>query len=59
MIDCMRDPSVMQHAAVALTDSLAHARRGSLVKAAKTMFNRKTAVSVASSAGQWRWIMGL
>ena len=59
MIDCMRDPSVMQHAAVALADGLAHARRGSLVKAAKTLFNRKTAASVASSAGQWRWIMGL
>jgi len=59
MIDCMRDPSVMQHAAVALTDSLAHVRGGRFSTAAKTMFSRKTATSVAASAGQWRWIMGL
>jgi hypothetical protein len=49
----------MQHAAVALSDGLALARAGRPVDGLKAFFTRKTARSVAASAGQWRWIMGL
>lgn len=59
MIDCMRDPSVMQHIAVSVSDAAAHAREGRLGSAAKALFNRKNAISLQSVWEQGRWILGL
>lgn len=59
MIDCMRDPSVLQHAAVSLGDALGHLRCGSPVKAASALLTRKNRTSVRSALEQASWIAGL
>lgn len=59
MIDCMRDPSTMQHLAVAAVDAGGHFKAGRLGKAVTTLFNRKTAASAGAVAEQLRWITNL
>jgi len=48
MIDCYRDPSVMQYCAVSLADSLKALRHGHPVKAFRHIFNRNNYLSVRS-----------
>ncbi|MBI4386172.1 MAG: radical SAM protein [Elusimicrobia bacterium] len=59
MIDCMRDPSVMQHIAISMSDAAGHVRAGRLGAAARTLLTKKNALSLKSAIEQWRWIVGL
>ena len=56
MIDCYRDPSVLQYVAVALSDALGQARRGRMLGAARSVLNRNTARSIRSVLEEMRWI---
>ncbi|MCO6441146.1 MAG: radical SAM protein [Nitrococcus mobilis] len=56
MIDCYRDASVMQHVAVAVSDSIDEARHGRLRQAARRLFNRDSLDSIRAVAQSVRWI---
>lgn len=56
MIDCMRDPSTMQHLAVAAVNAGRHLKAGRVGQAAAAVFNRRTAVSAGAVWEQLRWI---
>lgn len=56
MIDCYRDASVMQHAAVSVSDSVAQARQGMWRDAAKGLFNRNNLASLKSVVEGLGWI---
>lgn len=59
MIDCMRDPSSLQHVAVSVSDALGHARRGSLGQAARALCTSQNASSLGGVLEQWRWFTRL
>lgn len=56
MIDCYRDPSVMQSIAVNLSDAWHHARRGRLLAAARDIFNRRNLTSLKAVWEERDWI---
>lgn len=56
MIDCYRDPSVMQHIAVALTDAAGLARKKQWRKAWHTLFTKKNWLSIKAVLEQLTWI---
>lgn len=56
MIDCYRDPSVMQSIAVNLSDAYHHARRGRLIAAAGDVFNRRNLTSLKAIWEERKWI---
>lgn len=56
MIDCYRDASVMQHAAVSMADARAQAHAGHWLQAAQTVFNRSNFESLYSVAESLRWV---
>jgi MoaA/NifB/PqqE/SkfB family radical SAM enzyme len=56
MIDCYRDPSVMQHIAVAITDVRKLVGEHKWYKAWRTIFNKKTWLSLKAVMEQLRWI---
>lgn len=56
MIDCYRDASVMQHVALAVSDSIDEARHGRLRQAARLLFNRDSLDSIREVAKSMRWI---
>lgn len=56
MIDCYRDASVMQHVAVAVSDSVDEARQGHLRQAGRLLFNRNSLASIREVAKSVRWI---
>jgi MoaA/NifB/PqqE/SkfB family radical SAM enzyme len=59
MIDCYRDASVMQHAAVAIADARAQASAGHWLQAARTVFSRSNFDSLRCVAESRRWIKDL
>jgi MoaA/NifB/PqqE/SkfB family radical SAM enzyme len=59
MIDCMRDPSVLQHVAVAMRDAVDHAKAGRVGRAVRTLFTRNTLTSIQAVFDQARWIARL
>ncbi|MFH0809432.1 MAG: radical SAM protein [Pseudomonadota bacterium] len=56
MIDCYRDPSVLQFGAVALADSLRFLRQGRLGAAARRLFDSRTLESFRSVFEERKWI---
>jgi len=56
MIDCYRDASVMQHAGVALADSVTHLQHGRWRAAATVLFNRNVLDSLKSVVEGLGWI---
>jgi len=48
MIDCYRDPSVLQFSAVSMSDAWHHLRKGRLVSAARSIFDRRNLTSLAA-----------
>lgn len=59
MIDCYRDSSVLQYNAIAISDSLQYAKRGHLIKSAKTIFDKRTFKSLKSVFQDLSWISHL
>jgi len=56
MIDCYRDPSVLQYSAVALSDALGHLRRGRPLRAAGALFDRRTLDSLRAVGEGMSWL---
>lgn len=56
MIDCYRDPSVLQFVAVNASDAYHHLRRGQFLEAAKHIFDRRNLRSLKAVWEDRRWI---
>lgn len=56
MIDCYRDPSVLQFAAMSASDAWNHLKRGRLGAAARNIFDRRNLVSLKEVRANWKWI---
>jgi MoaA/NifB/PqqE/SkfB family radical SAM enzyme len=57
MIDCYRDPSVLQHAAVAFADAVEHLRRGRLWRALRALADRRTIDSLRAIVEARSWLV--
>jgi MoaA/NifB/PqqE/SkfB family radical SAM enzyme len=55
-IDCYRDPSVFQHVAVSLADTLAAWRQGEVIRGVKTLFNLQNLLSLHSLMEARHWL---
>jgi MoaA/NifB/PqqE/SkfB family radical SAM enzyme len=56
MIDCYRDPSIMQFVATNLSDAYQHARRGRFLSAARHLFDSRNLTSLRAVWEQRNWI---
>lgn len=56
MIDCYRDPSVLQHIAINASDAWNSARQGRLLKAAGHVFDRRNLTSLKAVWEDRKWI---
>ena len=56
MIDCYRDPSVMQFAAISASDAWQNLKRGKVVAAAKNIFDRRNLTSLKAVWDDRKWI---
>ena len=56
MIDCYRDPSVMQSVAVNLSDAYHNLKRGRLVAAAKNLLDRRNLTSLRAIWEEREWV---
>ena len=59
MIDCYRDPSVMQSVAVNASDAWQSLRRGKVVKAAKHLLDPRNVTSLRAVWEERQWISGV
>jgi hypothetical protein len=57
MIDCYRDPSVLQFVALNASDAWNHLQRGRLGAAAKNVFDRRNLTSLKAVMEDWKWIL--
>jgi MoaA/NifB/PqqE/SkfB family radical SAM enzyme len=55
-VDCYRDPSVLQYAAVSLADTLNAWRRGDLVQGFRSLLNRNNVLSLAALREGLQWV---
>jgi hypothetical protein len=58
MIDCYRDPSVLQFVAVNASDAWHNLRRGKLIAAAKNVFDSRNLTSLKAVWEERKWITG-
>ena len=56
MIDCYRDPSVLQFVAISASDAWNNLRRGKVVAAAKNVFDRRNLLSLKAVWDDRKWI---
>jgi MoaA/NifB/PqqE/SkfB family radical SAM enzyme len=56
MIDCYRDPSVLQFVAISASDAWNNARKGKLRAAAGNVFDRRNLISLRAVWGDRNWI---
>jgi hypothetical protein len=56
MIDCYRDPSVLQFVAISLSDAYHNLRKGRLGAAAKNVFDRRNLISLRAVWEDRKWI---
>ena len=56
MIDCYRDPSVLQFVAISASDAFNDLKRGKLIGAAKKIFDYRNLVSLKAVWEDRRWI---
>lgn len=56
MIDCYRDPSVLQHVAISLSDAYAEVKKGRWMRAARTLLDRRNLISLKAVWEDRRWI---
>ena len=59
MIDCYRDPSVLQFVAINASDAWQNLKRGQLGAAAKNVFDRRNLTSLHAVWENWKWIGGV
>jgi MoaA/NifB/PqqE/SkfB family radical SAM enzyme len=59
MIDCYRDPSVLQFVAVNASDAWHHLKRGRLLAAARHLFDRRNLTSLQAVWENRQWIRGV
>jgi MoaA/NifB/PqqE/SkfB family radical SAM enzyme len=58
MIDCYRDPSVLQYAAISLHDAWQALKRGQPLSAARHLFDRRNLTSIKAVWDERKWIGG-
>ena len=56
MIDCYRDPSVLQFVAISASDAWQAARKGNLVKAARHVLDGRNLTSLKAVWDDRKWI---
>jgi hypothetical protein len=56
MIDCYRDPSVLQHIAISASDACANIKRGNWLAAARQIFDRRNLTSLRAIWEDRQWI---
>jgi len=56
MIDCYRDPSVMQFVAVSLNDAWRNLKKGRLISAAQNLLDRRNLTSLKAIWEERKWI---
>jgi len=56
MIDCYRDPSVLQYVAISTSDAWQNLKKGNLVKAAKHIFDSRNLTSIKAVWEDRKWI---
>lgn len=59
MIDCYRDPSVLQSVAINVSDAVHAVRKGRLGAAARAIFNSNNLISIRSIVENRKWIRGV
>jgi hypothetical protein len=59
MIDCYRDPSVLQFVAISASDAWNNLRRGRLLAAAKNVFDARNLTSLKAVWEERKWIGGV
>jgi len=59
MIDCYRDPSVLQFVAISASDAWNNLRRGKLIAAAKNVFDPRNLASLKAVWEERKWIRGV
>jgi MoaA/NifB/PqqE/SkfB family radical SAM enzyme len=59
MIDCYRDPSVLQFVAMSASDGWQNLKRGRLAAAARNVLDRRNLVSLKAVWENWKWIGGV
>jgi MoaA/NifB/PqqE/SkfB family radical SAM enzyme len=59
MIDCYRDPSVLQFAAISASDAWRHLKKGQFVKAAKKVLDSRNLTSIKAVWEDRKWIGGV
>lgn len=59
MIDCYRDPSVLQFAAISASDAWNNLKKGKVLAAAKNVFDRRNLTSLKAVWDDRRWIGGV
>ena len=57
MIDCYRDPSVLQSVAVNASDAWHQFQRGRFGAAARHVFDRRNLISLRAVLADWNWIL--
>jgi hypothetical protein len=58
MIDCYRDPSVLQFVAISASDAWNNLRRGKLIAAARNVFDSRNLTSLKAVWEERKWISG-
>ena len=56
MIDCYRDPSILQHVAINASDAWNNLRRGKLIAAAQNVFDSRNLTSLKAVWDDRKWI---
>jgi hypothetical protein len=56
MIDCYRDPSVLQHVAVNLSDAFVKLKQGKVLAAARHVFDPRNLTSLKAVWEDRKWI---
>lgn len=56
-IDCYRDPSVLQFAAISASDAWHNLKKGRLGAVAKSLFDSRNIASLKAVAEDWKWIL--
>src|SRR5579862_3926983 len=59
MIDCYRDPSVLQYVAISASDAFNNVKKGKLGAAAKNIFDRRNLTSIKAVWEDRKWIGGV
>jgi MoaA/NifB/PqqE/SkfB family radical SAM enzyme len=59
MIDCYRDPSVLQFVAISASDAFQNVKKGNFLSAAKNIFDRRNLTSIKAVWDDRKWIGGV